>query len=119
MRCSNRQFTVRHPGAVAPSSGRHAGGQASESLETIRQRAAAHQRELEEPEFATVREVAARWRLSTTYVRDVPRSALPYTEFGHGLKLKRRRYRWSDVEAYERAEYERQNDARAGGRALT
>ena len=72
----------------------------SETLEQMRERAAAHERELAEGEFMSVAEVASLIKLSQTYVRDIPADELPYGEFGHGHKLKRRRYRRAEVYAY-------------------
>ena len=71
------------------------------TLAELREAAARHQLELEEPQFATVAQLARRWQVSQTTVRDVPFDELPFKEFGRGLKLRRRRYRWADVHAYE------------------
>jgi hypothetical protein len=76
----------------------------TDDLETCRERARAHQEELREAAcdgWVTPKELAARWKVSVTTVKDTPADELPYKEFGHGLKLKRRRYRWSDVYAFE------------------
>jgi hypothetical protein len=73
-------------------------------LDLCRERARAHQEELREAArdgWATPKELAARWKVSVTTVKDTPADELPYKEFGNGLKLKRRRYRWSDVFAFE------------------
>jgi len=43
----------------------------------------------------------ARWKLSETTIREIPRAHLQYMEFGKGRKNKRRRYRLEDVETYE------------------
>ena len=70
----------------------------------IRAKARAHQEELSESSgevWATPQQLANRWHISVTTVKDTPADELPYKEFGNGLKLKRRRYRWSDVRAYE------------------
>jgi len=72
-------------------------------LATIRARAAEHQRELTERQFLTVGQLAARWNVAPSTVRDIPADELPFLEFGRGLKLRRRRYDPSDVEAYERS----------------
>jgi hypothetical protein len=72
----------------------------TDSLEQIRERAAAHERELSEGDLLPVSQVAAMLDMSETYVRDIPRDELPYGEFGHGHKLKRRKYRRADVDAY-------------------
>lgn len=74
------------------------------NLDEIRAKARAHQDEIDEAAhvgWATPQELAQRWKLSVTTVKDTPADELPYKEFGNGLKLKRRRYRWSDVYAYE------------------
>ncbi len=73
-------------------------------LAEIRAKARAHQDEISEAAhdgWATPQQLAKRWQVSVTTVKDTPADELPYKEFGNGLKLKRRRYRWSDVEAYE------------------
>lgn len=75
-----------------------------DDLEACRERARAHEEELREAAhdgWATPKELAARWKVSVTTVKDTPADELPFKEFGHGLKLKRRRYRWSDVYAFE------------------
>ncbi len=76
----------------------------TDDLEMCRDRARVHQDELREAArdgWATPKELAERWKVSVTTVKDTPADELPYKEFGHGLKLKRRRYRWSDVSAFE------------------
>ena len=76
----------------------------TDDLEACRERARAHEEELREAAhdgWATPKELAARWKVSVTTVKDTPADELPYKEFGQGLKLKRRRYRWSDVYAFE------------------
>jgi hypothetical protein len=70
------------------------------TLEQARARAAAHERELSEHTLLSVAEVSEIIKMSQTYVRDIPRDELPFGEFGHGHKLKRRRYRRVDVDAY-------------------
>lgn len=72
----------------------------STSLEQIRERAAEHDRELSEKRYLSVKEVAMMIALSETFVRDIPRDELPFIEFGHGHKLKRRRYTRESVDAY-------------------
>lgn len=80
------------------------------SLAEIRAGAQQHAAELEERRaYLSVAQVAARIQMSETYVRDIPRADLPYVEFGHGLKLRRRRYRPADVDAYLDGEFARQN----------
>jgi hypothetical protein len=79
------------------------------TLEQLRERAAAHNLELSEHEFMSVGDVSAVIRLSQTFVRDIPRDELPFIEFGHGHKLKRRRYRREDVDAYLDRLYAEQN----------
>jgi hypothetical protein len=70
-------------------------------LTEIRARARKHQEELDEPKWLSISAVAARWGISDATVRTIPVDELPYKEFGQGHKLKRRRYRLADVEAYE------------------
>ena len=82
-------------------------------LATIRARAAEHQRELTERQYLSVAQLAARWQLAPSTVRDIPADELPYLEFGRGLKLRRRHYDPADVEAYER----QHRKGAAGGRA--
>jgi len=67
----------------------------------IRARARAHQEELDEPRWLSIAAVARRFGISESTVRGIPADELPYKEFGSGMKLKRRRYRIADVEAYE------------------
>jgi len=76
------------------------------TLDEIRERAAAHERELSEGDLLPVSQVAAMLDMSETYVRDIPRDELPYGEFGHGHKIKRRKYRRGDVEAYIEAHFQ-------------
>jgi hypothetical protein len=71
-------------------------------LTAVRARARAHQEELDEPRWLPIAAVAARFGVSESTVRGIPVDELPYKEFGQGHKLKRRRYRVSDVEAYEK-----------------
>lgn len=71
------------------------------NLNEIRARAAQHNDEIESAKWYTVAELAARWQVSETTVRLIPRDQLDYKEFGAGQKLKRRRYRSDWVEAYE------------------
>lgn len=70
-------------------------------LSTIRSRAREHQQELESLRWFTPERLAARWDVSETTVREIPREQLPYKEFGAGTKLKRRRYHPDDVAAFE------------------
>jgi hypothetical protein len=56
---------------------------------------------LDEPRWLSIATVAARFGVSESTVRTIPVDELPYKEFGAGHKLKRRRYRIADVEAYE------------------
>jgi hypothetical protein len=72
------------------------------SLQPIRERARAHQADLDlAVSYFTVQKLAARWDIAESTVRDIPREQLPYKEFGRGIKLKRRRYHPDDVLAYE------------------
>lgn len=69
---------------------------------TIKARAREHQRALTETRFLSVRELAARWHVGETLVRDIPAADLPYLEFGNGTQKRRRRFDPADVERYER-----------------
>ncbi len=74
----------------------------STSLQPYRERARAHQADIElSVVYLTVNDLAKRWNLSASTVRDIPREQLAYKEFGRGAKLKRRRYHPDDVIAYE------------------
>ena len=77
-------------------------------LDELRARAARHQDELDrDTRFLTVADLARRWRCSTTTVRAISHTALPYLNLGHGLVKVVRRYRLADVEAYELSRVER------------
>lgn len=81
------------------------------ALQPIRERARAHQAELDlAVNSFTVQDLAARWKIAESTVRDIPRSDLPYMEFGRGRKLKRRRYHPEDVLAHEAREREKGRD---------
>jgi hypothetical protein len=74
----------------------------STSLQPYRERARAHQSEIDlASSWFTVNKLAERWDISASTVRDIPRDELPFKEFGKGRKLKRRRYHPDDVVAYE------------------
>jgi hypothetical protein len=79
----------------------------AETLDEIRARAARHQVDATERTRASVQQLADHWGVSPSTVRDIPFGELPYLEFGRGAKFRRRRYRWEDVEAYERAQLDR------------
>jgi hypothetical protein len=84
----------------------------ADDLTRQRERAAEHQRREEaDRQWLTTADLARRWGVSATTVRDIPAVALPYLELGNGLKFKRRRYAPVDVEAYERRRYP-DNDVR-------
>lgn len=70
-------------------------------LKAIRAKARTHQEALDEPRWLTIAAVASRFSVSESTIRAIPADELPYKEFGAGHKLKRRRYRVADVEAYE------------------
>ncbi len=71
-------------------------------LMTIRARAAAHQEEIDRAtRFLTPQDLARRWSLSVSTIRDIPRDELPFYEFGTGRLHKRRRYAPADVAAFE------------------
>lgn len=75
------------------------------SMQPIRDRARAHQADLElAVSYFTVQKLAERWNISESTVRDIARDRLPYKEFGKGRKLKRRRYHPDDVFAFEAAD---------------
>lgn len=70
-------------------------------LSTIRERAEQHQRDLDQQRTSLVPDdLAKRWSLSVSTVKDIPFDRLPYLRFGKGGK--RRRYRLADVESFER-----------------
>jgi len=72
------------------------------SLAPYRERARAHAAEIDlSIVYLTVNDLAKRWKVSPSTVRDIPRDLLPYTEFGSGVKLKRRRYHPDDMIAFE------------------
>lgn len=74
----------------------------ADDLTPFRERASAHQAELNrDVEFFKPAELVKRWRMSATTLRGVPYDELPYMEYGHGLKLKRRSYSPEAVYAYE------------------
>ena len=74
----------------------------NEQLHSYRARARAHQADIDlSVSYMTVKDLAARWNIAPSTVRDIPRTKLPYKEFGKGAKLKRRRYHPDDVLAYE------------------
>lgn len=70
----------------------------SRSLDELRAAAREHARQLEAVRWATVKDLAERWKVSTTTVRKIPRSELPYLTLGASAV---RRYDPSDVECYE------------------
>jgi hypothetical protein len=73
------------------------------ALQPIRERARAHQAEINAAVvFFTPQELAVRWHCSVSTIRDIPREDLPYIVFGRGTKLKRRRYHPDHVRAYDR-----------------
>jgi len=74
------------------------------TIAEIRQRAAAHQEELDAYSWFTIADLAARWKVSETTVREIPIEDLWYKEFGQGAKLKMRRYPPWSVAAFERPE---------------
>jgi hypothetical protein len=84
---------------------------ASAALQEIRTRARAHQAEIDlSVRYLTVQNLAGRWSVAESTVRDIPRDQLPYKEFGK-KRLKRRRYHPADVAAYE--ERDRVQEAKA------
>jgi hypothetical protein len=78
---------------------------ASAVLQELRARAKAHQADIDlSIVYLEVSDLAARFNVAPSTVRDIPRDRLPYAEFGKGRKLKRRRYHPADVIAYEEEE---------------
>ncbi len=71
------------------------------TIETLRQRAAAHQLSLDSKRFVTPQQLADRWGVSANTVRAIPRFLLPYQNKGTGLVREHRRYDPDDVLAYE------------------
>lgn len=68
----------------------------------LRARAAAHNAELTaRATFWHARDLAARWDCSVSSVLAIARERLPYTTIGRGTKRPHRRYKPSDVLAYE------------------
>jgi hypothetical protein len=73
----------------------------SATLAEIRARAAQHDDEIQSETWYTVADLAARWKLSQTTVRLIPKDELQYKEFGSGRTHRRRRYKAEWVLAYE------------------
>lgn len=73
----------------------------TDRLATLRAKRDAHEAALPVSEWYTPAQLATRWHLSLSTVRQIPASVLPFKEFGGGEKLKRRRYHAADVAAYE------------------
>jgi hypothetical protein len=71
------------------------------TLDELRAEAATDNETFAARRWFTVAQLAARWNVSNPTVREIPRDELPYKEFGQGVKLRRRRYRPADVEAFE------------------
>lgn len=71
------------------------------TIPELREDAARRNLALDPSAAFTVRELAQRWKLGETTVRDIPRDELPYMEFGSGLRHRRRRYPRAAVLAYE------------------
>jgi hypothetical protein len=70
-------------------------------LDAIRAAAADHARQLEAVRWLTVRELKARWGVSESLVRKIPRAKLPYITLG---ETSVRRYHPDDVERFEAEE---------------
>lgn len=68
------------------------------SIAAIRADAEKHARQLDAVLWLTVRDLGARWGVSATVVREIPKGALPYLALG-GSRV--RRYHPDDVAAYE------------------
>lgn len=71
------------------------------SLAELRADAARRNLALDRDASFTPQELALRWKLGETTVRDIPRDELGYFEFGQGVKHRRRRYPRAAVLAYE------------------
>ena len=72
----------------------------------------AHQQELlVRSSFLTVRELAQRWRVSETTIRDIPYDRLPYFQVGSGGRRIHRRYDPALVVAYERGQLGRKRES--------
>lgn len=70
------------------------------SIETLRERAKAHARQLEAVLWLKTSDLVARWGIDSAEILAVPRAELPYLEFGAS---RARRYDPRDVEAYEQS----------------
>jgi hypothetical protein len=80
------------------------------TIEQLRERAAAHARQLDAVLYLKVNDLAARWGVDPEQVTLIPREQLPYLEFGGSRS---RRYDPRDIEAYE----ERAKRGAVGGAA--
>lgn len=67
----------------------------------IRARRQQHEEELLSVHWLKPHDLAARWGISETTVREIPYEELRYKEFGSGTQLKRRRYHPDAVATYE------------------
>lgn len=73
------------------------------TMAQLRAAARQHEEELISQKWFSPADLAVRWGFrSLSTVRGISRDELPYKEFGTGTR-KRRRYRLSDVEAFEAA----------------
>jgi hypothetical protein len=72
------------------------------AIAPLREQARAFNRELEaKASWITVSQLAQRWGVCHSTVRDIPRDQLPFIEFGTGARYRRRRYDPADVQAFE------------------
>lgn len=70
---------------------------------TLADRAREHQRDLDaKTRYLSVTDLAARWGVAGSTVREIPKEDLPYMPVGKGKKAVHRRYHPDDVDAYER-----------------
>ena len=73
----------------------------AEEMAVYRERARAHQRQIDlKVKYLKPADLALRWNRARSTIMDIPRSQLPYMEYG-GPVIHRRRYHPDDVLAYE------------------
>lgn len=72
-------------------------------IQTIRERALAHQEELESQRWWTPKKLAERWSVSVSTIYGIPANELSFKTFGRGKRFPRRRYSPAAVAQYEAA----------------
>jgi len=73
----------------------------------MRAKAVAHQEYLDRnTKYLTIEDLRRRWSCSSTTVRAIPRTVLPWKNVGRGLVREARRYHPDDVLAYEQRDRE-------------